>query len=167
MLGRVLRPDEVSAASGTVKQAAPPVFAYVTGPSGSGKTTFVNKNFPEDKYFVIHSDDYAVPSTRQPDRVKIDWDRALKDGAASGKPIVIDAMHANPELMRAAEHKFLVDPGKVATTSQLISRRGLRGKKSGYSLSPMEKLERFDKKVRPLAESLGFQKVGYVIPRDS
>jgi hypothetical protein len=143
------------------------VHAYVTGASGSGKTTYVRKHFPADKFHVIHSDDYAVPSERQADRVKIDWGRAMQDAEKSGKPTVIDAMHANPELMRAAERKLLVDPGRVATTVQLISRRGLRGKKSGYSLSPAEKLERFDKKVRPLAESLGFEKVGHVVPRNS
>ena len=159
MTGRVLRREEVE--GGT-----PPIYAYVVGPSGAGKTTYVKKHFPEGEYTVVHSDDYAEPSKSQPGRVKIDWDRALKEASQSGKPIVIDAMHANVELMRMAAHKLLVDPGRVATTSQLITRRGLRGKKSGYSLTPMEKLERFDTKVRPLAESLGFQKVGYVIPRD-
>lgn len=164
MLGYV-RPAANSSV-GTAKSAGVAIHAYVIGPSGAGKTTFVAKHFPSDRFHVIHSDDYAEPSTRQQDRVKINWKRALEDAGSSGKPIVIDAMHVNPELMQAAQKKFLVDPGKVATVSQLISRRGLRGKKSGYSLSPMEKLERFDKKVRPLAESLGFEKVGYVIPRN-
>lgn len=161
MLGRVLTREEV-----LTKKAAPSIYAYVIGPSGSGKTTYVKKHFPADKFQVVHSDDYAIPSKSQPGRVKIDWNRALQD-AATGKPIVIDAMHVNPELMRAAEHKLLVDPGKVLTTARLISRRGTRGKRDGYSLSPNEKLERFDRKVRPLAESLGFQKVGHVIPRSS
>jgi len=138
------------------------IHAYVIGPSGAGKSTYVKKNFPKDKFHVVHSDDYAEPSTKQPGRVKINWTKALEDAKKSGKPIVIDAMHVNPELMREAKHKLLVDPGKVRTVSQLIGRRGLRGKKNGYSLSPMEKLERFDQKARPVAEGLGFQKVSMI-----
>jgi hypothetical protein len=143
------------------QKEASSVHAYVIGPSGAGKTTYVKKHFPTDQFHVIHSDDYADPSTKQPGRVKINWDRAMEDAQRSGKPIVVDAMHANPELMQAAEHKILLDPGRVQTVSQLIGRRGLRGKKNGYSLSPMQKLEKFDKKARPLAESLGFKKVSH------
>lgn len=162
MPGRLLRVDEV--ASGILKRAAqeaPQVHAYVIGPSGAGKSTYVKKHFPSDRFHVVHSDDYADPSDRQPGRVKINWDRAMEDAQKSGKLIVVDAMHANPELMRAAKHKLLLDPGRVQTVSQLISRRGLRGKKAGYSLSPMQKLEKFDEKARPLAESLGFKKVSH------
>lgn len=149
-----------------IEKGAAAIHAYIIGPSGAGKTTYVKKHFPEDRFHVIHSDRYADLSAKQSGRVKIDWDKALAEAQQSGKPIVIDAMHANPELMRAAKHKLLVDPGKVQTVAQLISRRGLRGKKSGYLLTPMEKLERFNQKTRPIAESLGFQKVGYVIPRN-
>jgi hypothetical protein len=162
MFGRLLRVDEV--ASGVLKRAAqeaPQVHAYVIGPSGAGKSTYVRSNFPSDRFHVVHSDDYAEPSTKQTGRVKINWDRAMEDARKSGKPVVIDAMHTNIELMRSAKNKLLVDPGRVQTVSQLIGRRGLRGKKDGYSLSPMQKLEKFDKKARPLAESLGFKKVSH------
>jgi hypothetical protein len=164
--GRLRAPSfgEFHIEKGKLKEAA--VHAYVLGPSGAGKTTYVKKHFPADRFHVVHSDDYADPSDKQTGRVKINWDKALQDAAKSGKPVVIDAMHTNPKLMREAEHKLLVDPGRVQTVSQLITRRGLRGKKNGYSLSPMEKLETFDKKARPLAESLGFKKVGHGL-RDS
>jgi len=139
-----------------IKRASdtPNIAAYVIGPSGAGKTTYVKSHYPADKYFILHSDRYTQKSSD--DTVTVDWERAIGDGVASGKPIVIDAYHTNPSLMRLAKEKILFDPGKVVTLSQLIGRR----KKSlgdTYKYTPEEKLERFNKKSRPLAEALGFQ----------
>ena len=140
-----------------IKRASdtPDIVAYVIGPSGAGKTTYVNQHYPEEEYFILHSDRYARKKYSGSDTVNIDWEQGLRDGAASGKPIVIDAYHSNPELMKAAKEKILFDPGRVRTLSQLIGRR----KKSlgqTYRYTPEEKLERFNKKTRPLAEELGF-----------
>lgn len=143
------------------------IHAYVTGPAGAGKTTYVKKHYPADQFHVIHSDSYAEPSKTQPGRVKINWDRALQEAGKTGKPIVVDSMHANPELMRVAKNKILLDPGRVTVLNQMISRRAKTSKKEGHLLSPEEKLKRFDTRVRPLAESLGFKKVGHVISRNS
>ncbi|CAB4130671.1 hypothetical protein UFOVP276_118 [uncultured Caudovirales phage] len=130
------------------------IAAYIIGPSGAGKTTYVKKHYPADKYFILHSDRYA--RKRSNDTVSIDWEKALLDGQMSGKPIVVDSYHTNPGLMRLAKDKILFDPGKVVTLSQLIGRR----KKSldeTYKYSPEEKLERFNKRARPVAEELGFK----------
>ena len=151
---------------GRVKTVAANIHAYVIGPAGAGKTTYVKKNYPADKFHIVHSDNYAEPSTTQPGRVKINWDRAMQDAEKSGKSVVIDAMHPHTELMKAAKNKLLFDPGRVTVLQRLITRRAKKGKKEGHLLSPEEKLNRFDTKVRPLAESLGFTKVGHVISRN-
>lgn len=132
----------------------PNIAAYVIGPSGAGKTTYVKSHYPADKYFILHSDRYTTKSSD--DTVTVNWEKAIEDGVSSGKPIVIDAYHTNPELMRLAKEKILFDPGKVVTLSRLIGRR----KKSlgdTYKYTPEQKLERFNKKSRPVAEALGFK----------
>jgi predicted kinase len=138
------------------------IAAYITGPSGAGKSTYVKQNYPADKYFILNTDKYAS-SIQGKDTVSINWEKALQDGQMSGKPIVIDAYHANPALMKMAKEKILFDPGRVKTLSQLIGRRK---KKLGeaYAYSPEEKLERFNRKTRPIAQELGFkEKVAYTL----
>lgn len=138
------------------------VHAYVIGPAGAGKTTYVKKHYPAAKFHIIHSDKYAEPSKKQPGKVKINWDRAIADAKKAGKPVVVDAMHPHEPLMRAAKDKILLDPGRVTVLAQLIARRSKSSKKEGHLLSPEQKLDSFDKKVRPLAQRLGFRKVGHV-----
>jgi predicted kinase len=132
---------------------APDIAAYVIGPSGAGKSTYVKKNYPADRFFILHSDRYADKNIDG--TVNIDWKRGLFDGAASGKPIVIDSYHVNRYLMSLAKDKILLDPGRVKTLAQLIGRRHGTHKTS-WKHSPNDKLERFNLKARKVAEELGF-----------
>lgn len=131
-----------------------PIAAYVIGPSGAGKTTYVKKNYPADKFFLLHSDKYAKKI--KGDTVKIDWNKALKDAATAGKPVVIDAYHVNKDLMAKAQDKILLDPGRYKVLEQMQERRS-KSKKKAWTLTPEQKLERFDTKVRPIALEMGFK----------
>lgn len=145
-------PPEMKALWERLEKQSADIAAYVTGPSGAGKTTFVHKNYPADQFHHLHSDAYRRLVDGKRD---YDWERAVADAEASGKPVVVDSMNIHEPLARAAQKKILLD----VPEAEAIRRRALRAMNE-HDLNPEEgkgAYNIFQKEMRPRAEALGFK----------
>ena len=144
-----------------VKIAA--IKAYITGPSGGGKSTYAKENFPEHE--IVHLDDHSRFNKQDKFRPLItDWKAVGSRIDAAEKPVVLEGTSLRPSLIRKAERRIDVDPGRDVAVSRRVKRYMARhpGKKTEEEAKAVaEKLydNLYRQHIAPAAVKYDFERV--------